>query len=387
MPARIVVLSVLLAALAGCDAYKADLLESAEGPGRLPARPAPSLTDAGPDLELVYGLHNVILNQSDATLPPGSPQLWQTIGLNLDGQNTRADTDPNQPCQRPNSNGGLSRIDGQNGIDNLLGSTLWPNISDFVGGSAGAEVFEQSMNDGFEAGKGTIVLRILRWNGTANDDSVEVWLFPAAAGTTSAHADIEFTPGTNALVLLASPSTSAAPPAWDGSATSGWYADKEAFADENEVSPMMPVVRDLNGYISNGTLVMSMAPDDILELRVADFASVAVQLSDAHIVARLSEDFASIDSGFIAGRFSLDNLFDVGGSVGICGTLQGNVQGFFNRMADVLADPSAPGGPSAICDAVSVGVAFQGRRGEYRGVAPEPLCMPDLCDGVSCTGN
>jgi hypothetical protein len=130
---------------------------------------------------------------------------------------------------------------------------------------------------------------------------------------------------------------------------------------------------------------MAMAPDDILALRVAGFASVAVKLSDAHVIAHLSDDFSMIESGFISGRFSLDNLTLVGGSVGICGNLGDQVSALFNKMADVLADPSLPGGPSAICDAVSVGVAFKGVRGEYRGVGPEPLCMPDLCMGASCS--
>lgn len=387
MPARTAVLFTLLALAGGCDAYDEALLDGAGGPGRLPPRPAPSTEDGGAqDQELIYALHDVVLNQTDTSLPAEEPQPWSTIGLNLDGRNTRSDADPDQLCQRPNNNGAFSRIDGQNGIDNVLGSTLWPNIGQFVGGGAGAAAFETQMNEGFDAGRGTIILRIRNWNGTANDDSIEVWLFPSAAGTTTPENEVEFTPGTNAPVLVGSPGTAAAPPAWDGGAITGWYGDRASFSDSGAVDPSMPIVRDLNGYITNGTLVMAMAPDDTLALRVAEFASVQVRLSGANIVARLSDDFSTIDSGFIAGRFSLDNLFAVGGSVGLCDNLQAQVGELFNKMADVLADPTQAGGPSAICDAVSVGVAFTGVRGEYRGVAPEPLCMPHLCNQVSCVG-
>jgi hypothetical protein len=382
MPARSAVSIACLVALVGCDAYKEGHLDRAGGPGRLPERPAPTSSEGGNDeQELVYALHDVVLNQTD-----GDPAAWETIGLNLDDRNTRTDADPNQLCKRPDNSGAYPRIDGVNGIDNMLGSTLWPNIGGFVGGSTGAEVFEQQMNAGFESGKGTIILRLFGWNGTANDDNVEVWLFPAAAGTTSPASAVEFKVGTNDLVLTASPTTPAAAPSWDGSAMSGWYGNKASFADPTAPTPMMPIIRDLNGYISNGVFVMKIAPDDILALRVADFASVAVQLSGAYIVARLSDDFSTVESGFIAGRFSLDNLFAVGGSVGICGTLRQQVSTLFDKMADVLADPTQAGGPSAVCDAVSVGVAFRAVRGEYRGIAPEALCMPDLCGGISCAG-
>lgn len=382
MPAcRVVFACLLVVSVTGCNAYKEGLLERAGGPGRLPLRPDPVDGGQNDSAELVYALHNVLLNQ---TAPVGETQPWASIGLNLDDRNTRSDSDPNQMCRRPDSNGAYPRLDGVNGIDNMLGSTLWPNIGQFVGGSMGAEVFETQMNDGFEAGRGTIILRITKWNGTANDDEVEVWLFPAAAGTSSPAGAVQFTPGTNNLVLTANPSVAASPPVWDGSAESGWYGNKMSFADGNDPSPRMPDVRDLNGYIANGVLVMAMAPDDILELRVANFASVAVQLSGANIVASLSEDFSRVESGFIAGRFSLDNLFEVGGSVGICGPLRAQVSTLFDKMADVLADPTLEGGPSAVCDAVSVGVAFQAVRGTYRGVGPEPLCMPDTCAGFAC---
>jgi len=371
--------------LAGCKVFDASLvdptIDAGETDAEAPPDTGPPPVDAGPvemcpdgtalrrpparptamddgDQRLVVGLRDIRLRQSG--------EAWRDIGLDLDGlctNNALADVE----CQPPSDVG--VQIDGNGGIDNAFHSLF--EVIDLVFPSLAETAGMVS-----EGGVGVVVLQIDGWNGTADDSRVDVLLTQSVAGTagtaeqTEAPAAefVEFVP------MMPGTMTPLPPPAWDGN---DWMWVREETFLMGDVT--RPRVRDSNAYIANRQLVMRL-PDRAEIIFAGEDQGIKVQLTDAYAIGTFDEAFERVSPMTVAGRWSVIDLLDTASSVNICAgdTEYGILQRKLDEVADVRVTPGT-GGTDVVCDAVSIGVTFEGYRVRIADLEPgNPL--PDGCE-------
>jgi hypothetical protein len=350
---------VILASLAcGCRVYDPGLLERDAGPGdgTCEGRVPPARPDGdGPDVpELVFGLRDVILNQE-------SGDAWRDIGFNLDGFCTRS-PDYVTECQPVDAPRPMS--DGNDGIDNVFGSDLFPLVEASVMAKS-MRSLEETARAAQLAGVGLPVLRLRNWNGTPNDRSVNVTItqavFSVPAESDGSEPEVEvvdFTP-------QRTDGTAFGAPAWDG--TDYVWAREDTFL-AGDVD--QPLVFDDNAYVVDNQVVTRL-PDRVELLFPADGVGVVVSLTGAVAVGRISEDRSRLDDVIVAGRWSRLDLLRTAEIVGVCmGTGQYNVLEL--RLAAIMDVRSrlGSGGPDVECDAVSLGVGFTGYRMRWGQLTP-----------------
>ncbi|MCU0675959.1 MAG: hypothetical protein MUE69_24590 [Myxococcota bacterium] len=323
---------------------------------RPPARP--TSLDEGEDQRLVIGLRDIRLRQSG--------EAWRDIGLDLDGlctNNALADVE----CQPPSDVG--VQIDGNGGIDNAFHSLF--EVIDLVFPSLAETAGMVS-----EGGVGVVVLQIDGWNGTADDSRVDVLLTQSVAGTAGTAAQTEAPPAefVEFVPMMPGTMTPLPPPAWDGN---DWMWVREETFLMGDVS--RPRVRDSNAYIANRQLVMRL-PDRAEIIFAGEDQGIKVQLTDAYAIGTFDEAFERVSPMTVAGRWSVIDLLDTASSVNICAgdTEYGILQRKLDEVADVRVTPGT-GGADVVCDAVSLGVTFEGYRVRIAGLEPgNPL--PDGCE-------
>ena len=328
-------------------------VDAPTGLRKVPRRP--EVADR-PDVEtdMTIALRDVVLNQNGLR--------WRNIGLDLDDLDTQTVADPVE-CIPPNEDAEIE-LDGEQGIDNAFGDKLYPIVA------LALPNLQRDARVNQEAGLGTIVLKMTRWNGTADDPRVDVFLTQSAAGTTADPATVTFD-GFDPMV-----GASPAPlPAWEGA--DYWIARDETFFMRDFDQPL---IRDDNAYINDGTIVMRL-PDriDILFF-VGSEQGVRVRLTDAYAFGQFNEDFTRLEPATVAGRWSIIDLLETGENIDICiGSVERMIiENQLDTIADVRSVPGS-GGPGVACDAISVGVSFTGIRGQWGGLGPSrPL--PNPCD-------
>lgn len=336
------------------DAWDADTTETDAGAvgvcpdgselRRVPERP---MTPDDGDAQIVMGLRDILLRQSGDT--------WRSVGLDLDGLCTHS-VDADVECQ---PRGAVSvQLDGDNGIDNAFHSVfavldlVFPSLASSAGPTA-------------VAGVGAFVLQVDGWNGTATDSRVQVTVSQSVAGTDGSATDdaapmaqfvdhTPFVPGTT---------TPLPPPSWDGH---DWFWLRDDTFLMSDLT--RPRVRDDNAYIVDGELVIRV-PERADLVVWGDSNGLRLQLTDARIVGRFSDDFTQLSHVTLAGRW---NVLDALESVGATGICEGDTEyGILLRKLDETADVrSLPGsgGPGVSCDAVSVGLTLRGYRARIAGL-------------------
>lgn len=331
------------------------------GPGELRHRPErPPASTEGPDVEaLTVALRDVVLNQGG--------EQWRTIGLDLDGLHTTRE-EPSVECVPP-AEDAMPPLDGDFGIDNVFGASLYPLVQLAIP-NLESDSREAQLN-----GLGTLVIRVFGWNGTPNDPRVDVLLTQAAGGTSAA--DVTgFT--FDEFILTEDGSAPAPPPTWEDGQEDVYFGRDDTYLMGNESQPL---VRDDNGYVRDGTIVMRL-PDRIDILFFAgDAQGVRVRLTDGTAMATLDEELG-FSIATVIGRWGINDLLETGNNIGICvGTEQrALVDRQLQRIADVRSRPGT-GGEGVICDALSLGVTFVGKKARWAGLGPSrPLpdpCTPD----------
>lgn len=330
--------------------------------GELPARPDAATSSASDAMELVFALRDLHLLQSAGA-------EWSSVGLDLDGFDT------NEPDSRGDCAGIANTGDGIDGIDNQLGGTLWPIIEARLP-TLDCE-FEAAMAEGY----GTLILVVENYNGDRDDAEVTISMTRSVDGTSGVADCARFESGER--VLLDGPAGSGASPApapdWIG-------APDEFCTNPNDfVGPEgAPILRDVNGYISNGRLVMSMAPGGDIPLQTHR-QTVRIKLNQAHLLATLSEDLSSVTDGVIAGRWALTTITQDIVYTGICDPSV--LVDTFTAFADILSSPEVEPTGDLHCDALSVGIPFIGQAAVLAGRAPEESGVPDVlnCDASGPT--
>jgi hypothetical protein len=322
---------------------------------RPPTRPAEA--DSG-DQTIVMGLREIRLRQMGDT--------WRDIGLDLDGLCTSTALSEVE-CQPPSDVG--VQLDGNGGIDNAFHSLfevidlVFPDLADTAGMVS-------------EGGVGVVLLQIAGWNGTANDSRVDVLLTQSVAGTTGGPGDTEPPPVefVDYVPRVPGTETELPPPSWEGN---DWlWAREETFFMGNFEQPR---VRDTNAYIADRQLVVRL-PDRVEIIFAGEDQGIRVLLSDAYAIGTFDETFMRISPMTVSGRWSVLDLLDTASSVNICAgdTEYDILQRKLDEVADVRVTPGT-GGADVVCDAVSIGVTFEGYRVRLAGLEPgQPL--PDGCE-------
>ena len=323
--------------------------------------PRPSVPD-GDGPEIVFGLKEVRLSQMG--------EAWRDIGFNLDGL-CSVPPAPLVECLPPAHPDAEPLVDGNQGIDNAFGAELTPLV-DLV-----FPDLEDAARESEENGVGVLVFRIRGWNGEANDPRVDVTMAQSVAGTPGTAGDMG-PPGAEFRDFTAydpdNPMRPLPPPEWDGNDWL-WVREGAFFMGNLE----QPRIRDDNAYVADNKLVVSL-PDRV-EIVFADTMNgLLVRLTDAVAVATISEDRTRISPAVFAGRWGILDLLDTARTVNVCdGDPEFNLlRNQLNTIADVRSEPGS-GGPGVLCDAISVGVTFEGYRVRLAGVTPGRT-PPNACE-------
>lgn len=361
--------SVLLSLCLGCDAFDEGLLpDDTLPPGgcvgeRPPVRPG---TDAAGDdgNEYLIVLRDIQLDQLGGE--PGQEE-WRSIGFNQD-QRCSEDSD-NIQCL-PIRDGSPARLDGNNGIDNTFGDAFFPLLELGVSGIDDDFIASQAQ------GIGVVAFRITGWNGEPNDAQVEivvtqsVFATPGQADGSPPNINVVGSEG-----FVAGTTAPVPPPEWMGN-DYFWMRDDTFIVDR-------PLVRIMNGYVSNGVITASV-PDRTPILLVGTTVGATVAMTDLTAAGNLVElvnggDGAHVDVT-IAGRWAFEDMLATLETVGICPgeSLFNLLTQQLEALVDVYIDPDAAA-PDARCDGLSVGVRFQGYLGKWGGLAGSPP-LPNPCD-------
>ncbi len=292
-------------------------------------------------------------------------ETWRDIGFNLDGLCSQPPV-PLVECLPPSFPDASPLIDGNGGIDNAFGAQL-TSLIDLV-----FPELEDAATNSAENGIGVVVFRIRGWNGEPNDGRVDVTMTQSVGGTPATGPEpppVEwrehkpYVPTTEDLLPL---------PTWDGN---DWmWVREETFGMGN---PEQPRVRDDNAYVADNQLVIRL-PDRV-EIVFADTDNgLVVKLTDATVVATIGDDRTRASAMF-GGRWSILDLLDTARTVNVCdGDPEFDLlRNQLETIADVRSVPGS-GGEGVTCDALSIGVTFEGYRVQWAGETPGQV-PPDGC--------
>lgn len=344
--------------LAGCQVYDPSLVSQdgrCEG-RRPPARPA---VDDGADGEdIVFGLGEVLLDQEEDA-------LWSRTGYNLDGYCTGA-PDFLQPCVRGQRGGGPTS-DGVDGIDNVLGSDLFPLVEAVVPGIQETSRMRQ------REGGGLIILRLRGWNGEPNDPHVHVTITQSVDTVPAGRDD----PPPELLFIdydAHLPGGEPAPsPLLDGNDYAFVRADTFIAGNLDE-----PIVFDSNAYVADDVLVAKL-PDRVELLFQGDGVGVVARLIGGVVTGTFTDDRLGLQDVVVAGRWTMVDLLRTAESIGVC---QGTGEYMLLRSRlEALLDVSSTTDdePGTTCDAISIGVGFTGYRMRLGGTVEGPDVL-SRCD-------
>lgn len=281
----------------------------------------------------------VVLALRDAFLDQGSD--WAGTGLDLDGVHTAPGSSAGE-CPSTCS-------DGEEGIDNVVGESLYPLLE------AASPGLGAAVDDALENGRGNLVVEVRGWDGTADDPRVDASVVRAMVITSAGDAAPPALLFPAAGVATLADGSAVPPPAWDGGDWAWARSDGLIGGD-----PASPLVRDEDAYVAGGVLVMRLPERAELVLDV-----LALRLSGAVLlVGPLGAADASVT---LAGRWAAADLLEAASRIGVCpGSAQAGVLGAqLERVADLRAAP----GTTGPCDALSVGLGFTARAVRWAGVA------------------
>ncbi len=329
---------LIVGSLAGCVVYDPALVAGGSCGRHLPTRPTGENTSQ--DGDVVFGLRDVVLQQTAAQA--------RMLGYDVDGLCTDS-TNRATECT-PGMSAPVA-IDGDDGVDNQFGASLYPLVEAAVPGLEGRARAAQM------AGNGLPILRIRGWNRTPNDPVVDVVI--TAAVFSAAGTDQTAPPGVTIRSPIDYTLTNGDPvpaPVWDGQDWV-WVRDDSFLSGDLE----MPLVRDEQAYVANG-MVVARLPERVDIVFPTDTTGVLVRLTDAVATGQLSEDGTMLNNVIVAGRWSTTDLLSTAENVGLCrGTAQYTIlQSQLGRLADVRSTPPTPGDPMLDCDSLSIGVGFTG---------------------------
>lgn len=294
------------------------------------------------DVEVIVAVRTVDFGEGDLTSGP-------LVGFDLDGRCSCADDGPT--CMTPEP--AKQACDGPQGIDN--------GIAELFGAAA---IFDESFTSTYhatraDAGAWSILVRIRGYNGEANDNQVQVAMFPSGG-------------------LDEDPCHDGSPPAWDGSDAwpimsvslegpggggGGGGAGGAACGDPEPAGYSLenPKYVDDAAYVTNHVLVASLPEAGI----ALDATGAGINLVGGFLTGTLEQVGGAwhLTNGTLAGRWPLADLFGAFSDLGSDGDGLCTDDSTYQLIRDAICgkrDITAQiSGPTATCDAVSFGMAFQ----------------------------
>lgn len=287
-----------------------------------PPPPPPDTADAGAvDLSFTVALRTIDLGEDPASA---------AVGLDLDGTCTCLGEGPS--CQPVYPDAGQSACDLNGGRDNV-GTKLFEFMrTAFTASQFGSTFYSQQA----EIGRWSVLMRVRHYNGQPDDSQVQ-------------------------LDWYVSPGLGGAFPVWDGNDQWPVQSDQAIGGDIDQ-----PQFTDPAAYVTNYILVAGL-PELPMRLGGA-VSSIEVYLSGAFLMAEIGAepdagDASVLRQGTLVGRWTLQNLFrSIGSYRSETGEPYCTDDLFYSAAkqqlcarADIL---SKPGSPTATCDALSLGMAF-----------------------------
>ena len=322
--------------------------------------PRPATPDDGSSTEeLIYALREIFVDQGES---------WATTGYDVDGL-CSIGASPDVECVPPAASA-TPEIDGEGGIDNVLGHQILPLILLEM-----PDLPVWSVGD-MTKGIGAPVIRIRGWNGEPDDARVDAVFAQSVFATPGLPdgglPDPEIPDGG---IVYYDGGSIPPEPNWDGN--DYWWVRPEFFQDDD---PERPFIRDDNAYVAGNVLVMRL-PGRVPLIFSGPERALVVRLTDAVMTLQISDD-RTLASAILAGRWSVaDATADIV-HARVC--MDSMTYRTFRRVLDLTADVRAvpgTGGEGALCDAVSIGTRFEGSRAKLGGVSAL-FDLPTPCDDL-----
>jgi hypothetical protein len=353
----------------------APLLDASRDTGVLCANKTPPsrIASMGGDVGTQFVVVQSDVDLGDGVPGPIPPARYLNIGFDLDGVCT---TSSNSATACARSSNQETSVDGPGGIDNSFGSFI-QQIRNFVPDTFSS----QAVTAQLKAGVGNLALRVTGYDGSANDDTVQVAMF-----TTVPLPNWDPSVGTPAR------------PRWDGSDV---FPIDSRTVDNGDANA--PKAVDTHAYVSGSTLVAvfgSMTQQMVFGLTETIQVRLALHLETSTLVCSISPmDSVPSTSPLactLAGRWVADDLLhqmaafpdptDLNHPQALCTSSQA-YQTFKDTIclaADVSDGPDTP--PTAPCDALSFGMNFNMLQAQLGGILPGSD-VPSSCPAATDPAN
>jgi len=307
-------------------------------------------------VDVVFAIRKIDFGEADLSQGP-------MVGFDLDNRCTcQGEGDS---CKEPAWATG-DHCDGPQGRDNA-GAQLFS-----VGSLFTDLLSSKTFTDDAEAGQGTLLVRVMEYNGQPNDTQVTVALYPSPG--------LDKDPCIDPL------------PKWDGSdrwpvaspsvkKTGGGGAGGGCGASGYDVDS--PLYVDHNAYVSGGVVVANLTDAAII------FASsskvTTLKITAGFLSGKLVKSDArwTLEQGTLAGRWKLEDVFDFLSTIETMGQplctdnpVYNLVKNAFCQFPDIA---SSLGGPTTPCDALSIALAIEGEPA-LLGVVFESKAVPTPCE-------
>lgn len=359
---------------AGCSVYDESLVGNAAGSGpkvcehtTWPSKPARA--DPGDEHVDIVGA----LTFFDLGEPYKDPSDGHTVPARVQGYDLDNTCTTNPDLQDPTLNQGSSCItqgwvqtptigDLPGGRDNGLRYIVY-NIGQIYNGFGTLPYIEN-----IKLGRVSLLLSIKNYNGQRNDDHVDLAVLTTGSFTQD---------GANGGVP-AGPDGGGVAPKFDG--TDVWPIASDSFYDSD---PNKPRLTSRDAWVTNGVMVGALGDLDF-RLRIGvspvKLVDLRIQFLETFFTAKISKDERGLwvlKEGQIASRWRVDDLLAqvkyfpnplTGGP--LCMNRE-NAYGIPHNFICAAADIySGPPSPSAPCNAVSVGIGFEGVQAKMGNVFP-----------------
>jgi hypothetical protein len=353
----------LVAALGGCSSE-----EKKEEPlpptTRAPA-PSASAPQAAGD-GVVVGLKKVLAGDTDERLEP-DPDAWSRYGLDIDGLiSDVGDARTCLPVGHPNGFPEFSQPDGPGGVDNSFGRNVISLLED-VAPDASA-----SITSSIERGEVTFMLHLVNYDPDLDDQNgIQARLYAGAPRVPEDYDGGIFVDAgpEDAGIDAGPPCPACQPPRWDG--TDEWRAVYETVQNGDIEKPNVSFDQS---YVVGGKFVSAPTRDLSLSVPVRGFV-LQLLVHQAVIVGDVTGSGADlvVKNGIISGILDreevIESLRAAAGAtdVNLCGPV-GLLAQPIRWRADIMLNGSHD--PSQECNAISIGLGFEGRPILLAGLAP-----------------
>lgn len=293
---------------------------------------------------------------------------WKSLGFDIDGLCTNSDTCEAEVTELPCTPKAAISGDGRECRDNTFGHLE----SDAIALQGLGKDFGLS-NDAFNCalcrGDYNFIFRVSKWNGTPNDESIRLDLYPSPG--------LEKTPSWSCEIDA---------PIGDWKKNTCWTQADRWTIQKNTFDGVLEPGKDLpnalsndpNAYVKDGYVVAQLPENTNFWFPGKSAAwAYPLKLQRALVVAKLTQTETGyrVEDGTISGRARTNDLVSAFADLGLCDghSLYVLMKSQIELNADVLWNGT--NSEQASCDALSVGIGFEADLAGYGGER-DPVTLP-----------